>query len=193
MSTTLPITDRNGSTAASEPPSFDVGLTWPDDESRPADTLSDDPTTAVPADRTIGQPLDRSGVVRRRYLSTWASDRRPTFSLRQEWIGRVAEVLDDTFMATLVTRAAPEHVDHAEIEIEEVAPVDRERLRPGAVFYWVMGYRDEAYGQRVGVSSIIFRNMVAPTSTQLDHADDEAARALAFLEAADPSPARPSL
>jgi hypothetical protein len=125
-------------------------------------------------------------VLRRRYLRTWSHERRPRFILKQEWIGRVDEVSEETFLATLVTRSAPEEVEQAEIEIDEVAPDDRARLRPGAIFYWVVGYRDEPHGQRLGVSSIIFRTMIEPTSDELEHAELDAQRALAFLDSADP-------
>lgn len=191
MSTTAPSPETGSSTEATEPPSFDAGVTWSDGVTEVSTESSEHP--AAIAERTTKQPFDPAEVLRRRYLRTWSHERRPRFILKQEWIGRVDEVSEDTFVATLVTRSAPEEVEQAEIEIDEVAPDDRTRLRRGAIFYWVVGYRDEPYGQRLGVSSIIFRTMIEPTGEELEHAELRAQRALAFLDSADPtSPERQS-
>lgn len=132
---------------------------------------------------TSKQQFDRAELLRRRYAKGLSSARRPKFTLKHEWIGRVEDVHEDTFDATLVTRSAPGEIEQAEIEIEEVAPKDLLRLRRGAVFYWVVGYKDEPHGQRLGVSSIIFREMVEPTEEQLRDAQEEAEATLAFLGA----------
>jgi hypothetical protein len=135
----------------------------PEDATPVTSTASHGLIAASPEPETTEQAFDRTSVLLRRYLREWPeARRRPTFVLKQEWIGRVDAVSDETFAATLVTRSSPDDVEHAEIEIDEVAPRDRVNLRRGAVFYWVIGYRDEPYGQRFGVSSIIFRKMTEP-------------------------------
>jgi hypothetical protein len=143
-------------------------------------------TTSVALERpTANESFELSDVLYRSYRRDWQHERRPRFTLKQEWIGRVDEVFEDYFLATLVTRATPDETEHAEIELDEVTPSDRPYMRRGAVFYWVIGYRDEPYGQRVGVSSIIVRKMAEPTPDQLDAADAEAERAIAFLQGRD--------
>lgn len=185
MSTTAPSPEPGSSTTPTAPPSFDGGVAWPDAVSDVSTESSDRPGGI--AERTTKQAFDPAEVLRRRYLQTWSHERRPRFILKQEWIGRVDEVWEDTFAATLVTRSAPEEVEQAEIEIDEVAPDDRVRLRRGTIFYWVVGYRDEPHGQRLGVSSIIFRTMLEPTGEEIENADLQAQRALTFLESAAPS------
>lgn len=180
MSTTAPSPESDSSTTPTAPPSFDEGVAWPNSGSEVGTESSERPGGI--AEHTTKQAFDPAEVLRRRYLQTWSRERRPRFVLKQEWIGRVDEVWDDMFAATLVTRSAPEEVEQAEIEIEEVAPDDRVRLRRGAIFYWVVGYRDEPHGQRLGVSSIIFRTMLEPTGEEIKNADLQAQRALTFLD-----------
>jgi hypothetical protein len=185
MKTTLPTREADRSTKRTELPAFDAEPAWAPEESPEEDTAPSQQQLAPEEERTTKQWFDRAEVLRRRYFKDWRAERRPRFLLKQEWIGRVDEVRDETFLASLVTRSAPTEVEHAEIEIDEVAPDDRGRLRRGAVFYWVVGYRDEPHGQRLGVSSILFRTMTELTEDQLERAQGEAERALAFLEAAD--------
>jgi hypothetical protein len=183
MSTTLPTRDRDRTTASEPARSFDQAPPWDVDDEK-SDPGTREAMSLVEEKRTTPQAFERAAVLRRRYLKDWRDERRPRFTLKQEWIGRVDEVREETFVATLVTREAPGEVEHAEIDIEEVAPTELKRLRPGAVFYWVIGYRDEPHGQRLGVSSILFRKMADPTSEQVEMAHDEAERALALFEAA---------
>ena len=181
MSATTFKTDEPPSTNSTEVPRVNGQLELPDGNPPEKSTPFPDPRPGPGAARTTTQVFDRTSVLRGRYLSDWPLDRRPAFTLKQEWIGRVDDVAGDTFTATLVTRSSPDDVEHAEIEIDEVAPRDRVHLRHGAVFYWVIGYRDEPYGQRLGVSSIIFRKMTEPAADALERADAEAERILAAL------------
>jgi hypothetical protein len=100
-----------------------------------------------------------------------------TFRLRQEWVGRVEEVSDEFFRAVLMTRDRPGEQEEAEIWLDEVSPVDLDLVRPGAIFYWVIGYRDEAYGQRRSVSSFRFRRLL-PLNDEDQRRAHESAEAL---------------
>lgn len=131
---------------------------------------------------TVKGTADPRAAKRRWQLSQWQRRNQARFVLKQEWIGRVDEVREDYFAATLATRARPAESEWAEIEIEEVAPKDRAHLRPGAIFYWVVGYRDEPHGQRVSASSIHFRHMIDPTPEQVAAADARADELVEFLE-----------
>ena len=126
----------------------------------------------------------RAELERRRHLSAWSEVRRPTFTLKHEWIGRIDEVRADSFTVTLASRDRPGELESAELELEEVSPEDLDKVRPGAIFYWIIGYRDEPYGQRIGVSTLRFRHLVAPSSEQLLDADREAAEMFRFLSEA---------
>jgi hypothetical protein len=152
--------------------------------------ISDDAAAGVEAqalaeDDTVRRPLTPVGERRDRWREGWQSRLRPRFQLRQEFIGRVDDVDEETFRATLVTRSEPDEQEVAEIEIEEVSPRDRHLLTPGRIFYWVIGYRDEAYGQRRGVSSIHFRKLVNLSAHQEQIADERAARWGDLLDAGE--------
>ena len=189
MNTTAPSSRDEGSTKLDALVSFDEDR-WLDQAPANGGHLSSiPPAIAASAHRTTRESFELPDILYRRYSRDWPQTTRPRFILKHEWIGRVDELHDDSFLATLVTRSAPYEIEHAEIELEEVTPSDRIHLRPGAVFYWVIGYRDEPYGQRVGVSSILVRKMSEPTLDQLQHAEAEAERALTFLAGWDkPSP-----
>jgi hypothetical protein len=178
--------DQPPSTESTEVPRVNGQFEAPDEETPVDSTASPDLMLAFAEPETTQQAFDRTTLLRGRALRDWPVERRPTFVLKQEWIGRVDAVSDDFFGATLVTRSSPEDIEHAEIEIDEVAPRDRIHLRPGAVFYWVIGYRDEPHGQRLGVSSIIFRKMTKPSPEALERADAEADRTLAALHRKEP-------
>ena len=141
-------------------------------------------TSAAPAERrpdSTARSEQRPDPERVKAHGGWPSLPRPRFVLKHEWVGRVEEVGSEFFKATLASRSAPGELDQAEIELDELSPADLERLRPGAVFYWVVGYRDEPHGQRIGVSTIIFRHMVAPNAEQVEEAHQEADYLLDFL------------
>jgi hypothetical protein len=186
MSATVFQDDQPPSTQSTEIPRVNGQLEAPDEDTPVKSTASPDLMLAFSKSETTKQAFDRTTLLRGRALREWPVERRPIFVLKQEWIGRVDAVSDDAFAATLVTRSSPDDIEHAEIEIDEVAPRDRVHLRPGAVFYWVIGYRDEPYGQRLGVSSIIFRKMTEPTPQALVCADADAERALAALNKKEP-------
>lgn len=101
-------------------------------------------------------PPEAIGALRR--AAQESAKARAAFHLRQEWLGRVEEVHEDHFQARLYTRR-DDAEELADIWIEELSPADQEQLRPGAVFYWTIGYRDEPWGQRRNVSTFHFRRV----------------------------------
>lgn len=131
---------------------------------------------------TVRLALSAVELKRQQWRQGWVGQRRPRFQLLEEWIGRVEEVRQTEFRAVLVTRAEPDDRDYADIEIEEVSPNERHLVRPGAIFYWVIGYRDEAYGQRLGVSLIHFRKLVSLSKHLEDRADEQADRWAEMLD-----------
>lgn len=142
-------------------------------------------TSAAPSERqpdATTKTEERPDPERVKVHGGWPSLPRPRFVLKHEWIGRVEDVGTEFFKATLSSRSAPGELDQAEIELDELSPTDLDRLLPGAVFYWVVGYRDEPHGQRIGVSTIIFRHMVAPNEEQVVEAHEEADDLLNFLD-----------
>lgn len=76
------------------------------------------------------------------------------FWLLNKWQGQVLSVGQDTFKAVLHDSAHPGTVEHAELFISDLAEDGRALLRPGAFFYWMIGYRDEGSRQRTRASIV---------------------------------------
>lgn len=86
---------------------------------------------------------------------------QPSFVALQKWEGRVLEVGDSTFSAVVedsVRRGVEEEV---EFDLEEIGPDDRNLLKPGAIFYWTIGYRTEPSGERSRSSVLVLRRLPA--------------------------------
>lgn len=79
------------------------------------------------------------------------------FWLLNKWQGRVLAIGSDTFQAELFDLAHPNIIEHAEFPLSELPADGRALLRPGAVFYWMIGYRDEGTRQRTRESIIWMR------------------------------------
>jgi len=69
----------------------------------------------------------------------------------------------------------------AEISFDEIYQDDLELVRPGAVFRWIIGYREQPFGRRERVSSFVFRRLPSWTESDLESAQkkcEELARAI---------------
>lgn len=94
----------------------------------------------------------------------------------QSWEGVVTEVDDLTreFSARLhdLTNSQGE-LREALFDLRDVSANDRDLLRAGAVFQWLIGYRRFNFGQMERVSSIVFRRLPAWHSEDLEAARRE--------------------
>jgi hypothetical protein len=95
-------------------------------------------------------------------------------AILQRWDGVVLDVGDKTFRARLLDESSGRPQIDADVFISEVPPHDQEMLRPGAVFYWHIGYRDPT-GDRERVSRIRFRRLPPKTKADLRRAERRAA------------------
>ena len=99
-------------------------------------------------------------------LRNWASP-PSRYTLLRNWEGYVEEVREDSFIARLIDLNDQGQQDQeAEIYRSEVTDDDQPLLEPGAVFYWMLGYRDGPNGQRSRVSEVRFRRL--PTQLDID-------------------------
>ena len=85
------------------------------------------------------------------------SPRKSDFTSLQKWEGVVTRVLDNSFEARLIDLTADTPEEIAEIPLEEVSEDDFSLIQEGAIFYWNIGYRKMASGQRERVTFIRFR------------------------------------
>jgi len=86
-----------------------------------------------------------------------ATTRTERFWLLNKWQGPVLTVGNERFTAQLVDPSAPATVDVAEFSLGELSTDGRALLCPGAMFYWMIGYRDLSSGQRIRESQIWMR------------------------------------
>jgi hypothetical protein len=79
------------------------------------------------------------------------------FRVMQKWQGHVLEICGDVFLARLHDLTGSKMPEDVELFTNDVSKHDRALLRPGAVFYWKIGYLDHLDGQRIRASIIRFR------------------------------------
>ncbi len=92
----------------------------------------------------------------------------------QKWEGVVIAVEKDIFQARLLDLTDENPEEQAEFLIEEISDDDRELLRPGAVFYWSLGYLTTGTGQRIRTSIVKFRRLPAWTERDMRMAQERA-------------------
>ena len=101
--------------------------------------------------------------------------RRAHFNSMQKWEGAVESRSEDSFIAKLTDLSGKAPTEEAEILISEIEPSDQDLVKPGAKFYWNIGYRDGASG-RQRVSQIRFKRYPRWTKAELDAARNESER-----------------
>lgn len=94
----------------------------------------------------------------------------------QKWEGVVTEVEKDIFNARLLDLTDDNPEEEADFSIEEVSEDDRKLLKPGAVFYWSLGYLTTGTGQVIRTSIVKFRRLPAWTETEVKKAQEQAAK-----------------
>lgn len=170
MFTTVPMwTDNDSSTALL---GAETDLEAADASPRRGDGLRSSAGTAALAEFTGVPDVLATELVSRPRRPAACFAKRPaqseyTFITLQKWEGYVTQVGTETFWVRLtdLTGSAPD--EEAEIALSEVSPGDRPLVADGAVFYWMIGYRDDRSGQRHRESLIRFRRLPAWTSQEM--------------------------
>lgn len=100
-----------------------------------------------------------------------------SFEPLQEWEGVVREVHEEIFMATLldVTARRKYEEEVADFPVADVSEDDRQFLKPGGVFRWLIGYERHPSGVKRRASSVVFRRLADWTDQDLAQAEKEAA------------------
>lgn len=101
----------------------------------------------------------------------------------QEWEGYVFEKGEVEFAARLLdlttglgSQTERMQEEEAIIPVSEVSEYDFNKLRPGSVFRWVIGYERSASGTKRRVSQIVFRDLPAMTKQDRDEGSEWARR-----------------
>ena len=99
--------------------------------------------------------------------------RTDNFISLQKWEGIVLKILADSFIARLIDLSEEGPDEEAEFPFEEVGE-DAELVKPGAIFYWNIGYLDTSKGQRIRSSMIRFRRLPVWQRAEIDDTKDRA-------------------
>jgi hypothetical protein len=99
-----------------------------------------------------------------------------SFEPMQEWEGVVVNITQDTFEATLIDITARRKYEEeiAEFPIADVSDDDRNILKTGAIFRWLIGYERHPSGVKRRVSSVVFRRLSEWSKADLIRAKLEA-------------------
>lgn len=82
---------------------------------------------------------------------------RERITALQRWVGLVESVGDASFTARISDETNTTNpIEEVELPLDEVSASDRELVVSGGTFYWSIGYRDSADGQRERISTLRF-------------------------------------
>ena len=138
-----------------------------------SDTIADSSDRAIDGVRIFDgiSPLQRAN-----YYSHSLPSR---LEVLQTWEGVVTDIdsQEGVFVARLYDLIGPSSsVKEAEFYVEDVSHNDRDLLKVGGIFRWMIGYRRHSYGQKERVSAIIFRRIPAWTENDINLAMEEGKR-----------------
>jgi hypothetical protein len=102
---------------------------------------------------------------------------RYSFSVLQEWEGYVVSISNETFTARLIdlTRNCTIEEEEADFPLADLEDADQLKISPGAIFRWVIGYRRSPGGSKDRLSRIVFRNLPAWTTKEIEKNRQKAA------------------
>lgn len=126
--------------------------------------------------RTRDEPESRLEVPAKILIRPETTAQQSSFSALQEWEGYVVAMDGESFVANLVDLTARStHPDQqVSIPLEELSDHDRNRLAPGQIFRWAIGYQRTRVGTKTRVSQIIFRDLPRWTETDRRVAEAQA-------------------
>lgn len=97
--------------------------------------------------------------------------KEPSLQIKQLWEGTVKDVLDNGFLAVLVDKSHPNlPEEQVEFESVELREDDKPLVKPGSVFYWMIGTERTPSGQVRNVSNIEFSRLPIWTRNSLNAA-----------------------
>jgi hypothetical protein len=114
-----------------------------------------------------------SSVVLEPKIPKPAKGKGSTLKIRQLWEGTVVQVFPDRFVATLTDMTdlgGPDEQAELEFASFEIPPDDEPLVKPGSVFYLVMGIQTTHSGQVITISSLQFRRLPTWTRRSLENA-----------------------
>ena len=100
-----------------------------------------------------------------------------SFKSLESWDGRVVEIdaANRKFIAIVVSDRHSETRETAEFTFDEISDDDQSLVKPGAMFYWSVGYQINEFGGRMTTSVLRFKRIRHWTRKELDIAKARAA------------------
>ncbi|MFC1926026.1 hypothetical protein ACFLW2_04960 [Chloroflexota bacterium] len=99
------------------------------------------------------------------------------FQAIQKWEGQVISVGEETFNAQLAPLIGEKDAQQeAELYIVDIDPSDHFLIKPGAIFYWSIGYLDGRPSGRIKASILRFRRLPAWDANELKRAKLKSSR-----------------
>ena len=93
--------------------------------------------------------------------------------IKQKWKGTIVSVAGETFKAEIKDITNPQNPDElVTISLAEISSGDRELVKPGALFYWHIGYREGERYPRERFSSIRIRRLLNWTESEIQEAKE---------------------
>lgn len=110
----------------------------------------------------------------------------PRFRKLQEYEGEVLSIRASDFVARLtdLTDMGAPRLE-ATFSIDEVSPSDKPLMREGAVFYWVIGFKDYPNGQRKTEQFLRFRRLPIWSKRDIARLEARMDELKAFLQSDD--------
>ncbi len=139
--------------------------------------LLDERLTHSPAHENVNSDTERIKSIKHCTANKTRVKSKNNVSFRalQKWEGFVTEVGSDTFWARLIALKGDAPDQEAEFYLEDIDTEDRSMLKPGAVFYWSIGYQDTPSG-RSRHDDFRFQRLPVWTKNQLLEIEDETER-----------------
>jgi hypothetical protein len=146
----------------------------------------DFPLTQTSRSRADGRPFVPTSVSLRPPVGVARRGHGCILQTRQLWEGTVKEVRQQGFVATLSDRTNTRNPDEQTMfYFGEVSAEDRQLVRPGSAFYWIIGTETTIGGQLKNVSYIQFRRLPVWTSRALKRAAERARRVRQLFRASE--------
>lgn len=106
------------------------------------------------------------------------------FQLLESWTGLVEQVnaTARTFDAQVASELHSSIREAAQFTFDEISEDDLDLVRPGAIFYWSVGYQVDKFGRRSTQSSLRFKRGKFWTRKEQDSVDQRVASDLDWLK-----------
>jgi hypothetical protein len=133
-----------------------------------ADSSIEARTTLATAE-TVALPSRPRGL---RLRATSTGRRLSGFVTEQRWQGYVTHVSDHTFKAIVydLTGADQEEIEEVELDRLDVHALMRDSIKPGAIFFWDIGYEVDPGDQRNRKSIVTFPTIHRDTKQAIETA-----------------------